>query len=70
MKYRVTPLLFGDTMVPDTLDVFRSLATETGRSPVPILGFLIERTADGPIGPADHVLPTHDWPVVEFGKSA
>ena len=30
----------------------------------------IERTADGPIGPADHVLPTHDWTVVEFGKSA
>ncbi len=49
MKYRVTPLLLGDAVVPDILDVFWSLSMETGRSNVPILAFLIEGTPDGPI---------------------
>lgn len=49
MKYRVTPLLLGDAVVPDVLDVFWSLSTETGKSSVPILAFLIEGTPDGPV---------------------
>ena len=49
MKYRVIPLLLGDAVVPDVLDVFWSLTKETGRSSVPILAFLIEGTPDGPI---------------------
>lgn len=49
MKHRVTPLLLGDAVVPDVLDVFWSLTKETGRSSVPILAFLIEGPPDGPI---------------------
>lgn len=49
MKYRVIPLLLGDAVVPDVLDVFWSLSKETGRSNVPILAFLIEGTPNGPI---------------------
>ena len=49
MKYRVIPLLLGDAVVPDILDVFWSLSKDTGRSSVPILAFLIEGTPDGPI---------------------
>lgn len=49
MTYRVTPLLLGDAVVPDALDVLWSLSKETKRSTVPILAFLIEGATDGPI---------------------
>lgn len=49
MPYRVHPLLLGDAVVPDMLDVFWSLSKEQGRSTVPILAFLIEGAPDGPI---------------------
>jgi hypothetical protein len=39
VKYRITPLLLGDAVVPDILDVFWSLSKDTGRSSVPILAF-------------------------------
>ena len=49
MPYRVTPLLLGDAVVPDVIDVFWSLTRETGTSSVPILAFLIEGAPDGPL---------------------
>ena len=49
MNYRVTPLLLGDAVVPDVLDVFWSLTKARGASSVPILAFLIEGTPDGPL---------------------
>ena len=49
MSYRVTPLLLGDAVVPDVLDVFWSLTKSRGASSVPILAFLIEGTPDGPL---------------------
>jgi len=49
MKYRVRPLLLGEAEVPDMLDVFWSLSMEKGRSQVPIIAFLIEGAAGGPI---------------------
>ncbi len=49
MSYRVTPLLLGDAVVPDMLDVFWSLSRARGASSVPILAFLIEGTPDGPL---------------------
>ncbi len=49
MSYRVTPLLLGDAVVPDVLDVFWSLTKARGASSVPILAFLIEGTPDGPL---------------------
>ena len=49
MNYRVTPLLLGDAVVPDVLDVFWSLTKARGASSVPILAFLIEGTPDGPV---------------------
>lgn len=49
MKYRVHPLLLGEAEVPDMLDVFWSLSPEKGRSMVPILAFLIEGAAGGPM---------------------
>jgi glyoxylase-like metal-dependent hydrolase (beta-lactamase superfamily II) len=49
MNYRIRPLLLGDAVVPDILDVFWSLSTEKGRSTVPILAFLIEGAPGGPI---------------------
>lgn len=49
MNYRVTPLLLGDAVVPDVLDVFWSLTKARGASSVPILAFVIEGTPDGPI---------------------
>ncbi len=49
MTCRVTPLLLGDAVVPDAIDVFWSLTKETGASSVPILAFLIEGGADGPL---------------------
>ena len=49
MTYRVTPLLLGDAVVPDMLDVFWSLSKSRDASSVPILAFLIEGTPDGPL---------------------
>lgn len=49
MNYRVTPLLLGDAVVPDVLDVFWSLTKARGASSVPILAFLVEGTPDGPL---------------------
>lgn len=49
VKYRVHPLLLGEAEVPDMLDVFWSLSPEKGRSMVPILAFLIEGGAGGPV---------------------
>ena len=49
MNYRVTPLLLGDAVVPDVLDVFWSLTKARGASSVPILAFVIEGTPDGPL---------------------
>ena len=49
MNYRVTPLLLGDAVVPDVLNVFWSLTKARGASSVPILAFLIEGTPDGPL---------------------
>lgn len=49
MTYRIRPLLLGEAEVPNVLDVFWSLSTDRGRSSVPILGFLIEGAAEGPI---------------------
>jgi N-acyl homoserine lactone hydrolase len=47
--HRIRPLLLGEAEVPNVLDVFWSLSTDRGRSSVPILGFLIQGAADGPI---------------------
>jgi N-acyl homoserine lactone hydrolase len=49
LTYRIRPLLLGEAEVPNILDVFWSLSTDRGRSSVPILGFLIEGAAAGPI---------------------
>lgn len=49
MSYRIRPLVLGEADVPNVLDVFWSLSTDRGRSSVPILGFLIEGGAKGPI---------------------
>jgi N-acyl homoserine lactone hydrolase len=49
LNYRIRPLLLGEAEVPNVLDIFWSLSTDRGRSSVPILGFLIEGTAEGPI---------------------
>ena len=49
MTYRIRPLLLGEAEVPNILDVFWSLSTDRGRSPVPILGFLILDAPGGPI---------------------
>ena len=49
MIHRIRPLLLGEAEVPNVLDVFWSLSTDRGRSSVPILGFLVQGAADGPI---------------------
>jgi N-acyl homoserine lactone hydrolase len=49
LTYRIRPLLLGEAEVPNILDVFWSLSTDRGRSPVPILGFLILDAPGGPI---------------------
>ena len=49
MAYHVTPLLLGEAVVPDVLDVFWSLTKESGASSVPILAFLIEGAPQGPL---------------------
>jgi glyoxylase-like metal-dependent hydrolase (beta-lactamase superfamily II) len=49
VTYRIRPLLLGEAEVPNVLDVFWSLSTDRGRSTVPILGFLIDGAAQGPI---------------------
>ena len=47
--YRIRPLLLGEAEVPNVLDVFWSLSTDRARSSVPILGFLVQGAAEGPI---------------------
>lgn len=49
MNYKIRPLLLGEAMVPNVLDVFWSLTPDQGRSSVPILGFLILGAGEGPI---------------------
>jgi N-acyl homoserine lactone hydrolase len=49
LALEIIPLLLGQAEVPNVLDVFWSLSTDTGRSTVPILAFLIKGTAEGPI---------------------
>jgi glyoxylase-like metal-dependent hydrolase (beta-lactamase superfamily II) len=49
LNYRIRPLLLGEAIVPNVLDVFWSLTLDQGRSSVPILGFLILGAEEGPI---------------------
>lgn len=49
MNYQIRPLLLGEAVVPNVLDVFWSLTLDQGRSSVPILSFLILGAKEGPI---------------------
>lgn len=49
MNYQIRPLLLGEAVVPNMLDVFWSLSLDQGRSSVPILGFLVLGADEGPI---------------------
>lgn len=49
MNLSIRPLLLGEAIVPNILDVFWSLSMDPGHSSVPILAFLILGSPEGPI---------------------
>ena len=49
MPLQIRPLLLGEAIVPNVLDVFWGLSTDLGKSSVPILAFLILGAKAGPI---------------------